>query len=294
MIAEPSTTQSASVPCAGTDTASWIRRHALKFRERLEHKIILDSSKKGKVVLGVMHSPRLGTSLRINNIRCTSCTYNCVYCENGGPAVVSTVRRECLSPYELYIVVKKTLEELAAGGTHIDWLSFNPTSEPTIDIALWREIGLLRDLGIPIAVFTNASLLWNPLVQDGLHCADYVSVKVDSVDEDTWRRINRPHTCLSLGQILSGITEFSRTYAGTLTTETMFVRGMNDSMEDLERTGAFLRTLKRSHSYFMTPGPQTTADPACAPDAAFMASAAAYIRDHIPAAELVSLPMEHV
>ncbi len=294
MIAETGNTPSTAVPCAGTDTATWIRRHALKFRERLEHRILLDSSKKGKVVLGVMQSPRLGTSLRINNIRCTTCTYNCVYCEGGGPAVVSTVRRECLSPYELYIVVKNALEELAAKGTHIDWLSFNPTSEPTIDIALWREIGLLRDLGIPIAVFTNASLVWNPLVLDSLHCADYVSLKVDSVDEDTWRRINRPHTCLSLDQILRGIADFSRTYAGTLTTETMLVRGVNDSIQELERTGVFLCTLKRSHSYFMTPGPQTVAEPALGPDPAFMERAAVYIRDHIPAAELVPLPMERV
>ncbi|MEM3522537.1 MAG: hypothetical protein QW723_05205 [Candidatus Bathyarchaeia archaeon] len=35
-----------------------------------------------------------------------------------------------------------------------------PDGEPTLDINIGKEILLLRQLGIPIAVITNASLLW--------------------------------------------------------------------------------------------------------------------------------------
>lgn len=270
------------------DYKATIKSHVLEFRDRLERRIISDSLKKGDIIVGVEHSVRLGTSLRLNNIRCTTCTYNCIYCENGGPEVISTSRRECLSPYELFIVVQDKLDSLKADGITIDYISFNPTSEPTIDIALWREIGLLRDLGIPIAVFTNASLMWNPLVQDSLHCADYISVKIDSVNDETWRKIDRPHTCLSLDQILSSIIQFSTTYAGILTTETMFVKGVNDTLGELEATGKFLKSLKRSHSYFMTPEQSTNPTHAESPDPVFMELAADYIAHNISSSEVVA------
>jgi len=294
MIAS-TTTKSIPAPKARAwDYKASIKNHALEFRDRLVHRIISDSLKKGDIVVGVTHTERLGTSLRLNNIRCSTCTYNCVYCENGGPEIIATSRRECLSPYELFLLVQDKLEELKSAVIKIDFISINPTSEPTIDIALWREIGLLRDLGIPIAVFTNASLMWNPLVQDSLHCADYISVKLDSVNVETWRKIDRPHTSLSLDQILNSIAEFSTTFAGTLTTETMLVKGVNDTLAELEATGKFLRSLKRAHSYFMTPERTTGLMHAEAPDTAFMELAADYIAHNIPSSDLVHCVVEPV
>jgi hypothetical protein len=51
----------------------------------------------------------------------------------------------------------------------------------------------LKGLGIPVAVITNGSLLWREDVREDLSGADWVSVKVDTVDEETWRAIDRPH-----------------------------------------------------------------------------------------------------
>lgn len=294
MIASTATKSIPAPKARVWDYKTSIKNHALEFRDRLVRGIISDSLKKGDIVVGVTHSERLGTSLRLNNIRCTTCTYNCIYCENGGPEILATARRECLSPYELFLVVQEKLEELKSAGIKIDYISFNPMSEPTIDIALWREIGLLRDLGIPIAVFTNASLMWNPLVQDSLHCADYLSVKLDSVNDETWRKIDRPHTSLSLDQILSSIAEFSKTFAGTFTTETMLVKGVNDTLAELEATGKFLRSMKRAHSYFMIPERTTGLMHAEVPDSAFLGLARDFIAQNIPSSDLVDSVVEPV
>jgi wyosine [tRNA(Phe)-imidazoG37] synthetase (radical SAM superfamily) len=64
-------------------------------------------------------------------------------------------------------------------------------------------------------------------VRRDLEQADLVSVKVDSVAEDVWRRINRPHPSLVLERVLDGIREFSSSYKGMLISETMLVRGVN-------------------------------------------------------------------
>ena len=42
---------------------------------------------------------------------------------------------------------------------------------------------MLRSLGIKIAVISNASLIWDESVREELTKADWVSVKVDALDE---------------------------------------------------------------------------------------------------------------
>jgi len=42
--------------------------------------------------------------------------------------------------------------------------------------------------------------------------ADWVSLKVDTVSPNIWRKINRPHGSLSLDRILEGISDFVRIF----------------------------------------------------------------------------------
>ncbi len=91
-----------------------------------------------------------------------------------------------------------------------------PDGEPTLDINLGQEIQLLRSLGIKIAVISNASLIDQELVRENLKEADLVSLKVDSTEEEIWRRVNRPHRNLHLGSLLEGMLEFARTFRGKL------------------------------------------------------------------------------
>ncbi len=77
-------------------------------------------------------------------------------------------------------------------------MTFVADGEPTLDINLGKEIDLLKPLGIKIAVITNASLVGRKDVQDNLCKADWVSLKIDAVNKDIWRKINRPHKFLEL------------------------------------------------------------------------------------------------
>ena len=96
--------------------------------------------------------------------------------------------------------------------------------------------------------------------------ADYVSLKVDTVNEETWLKINRPHQRLRYNLILNGIEQFSKRFKGTLTTETMLIKNINDNETEIEQLGEFLNTIKRDTSYFMTPIYPTAKSYAVSPD----------------------------
>jgi wyosine [tRNA(Phe)-imidazoG37] synthetase (radical SAM superfamily) len=208
---------------------------------------------KGNAVFGPVRSRRLGYSLGINTMKCKMCTYDCVYCQIGQTPCRSTCRESCISAYELYCVVRKKLDLLSEQKVPIDYITFVTIGEPTLDDNLAQKIKLLREFGYKIAVITNASLLWNDKVQEDLLFADYVSIKIDTVNENTWQTLNRPHTRLRLQSILDGIERFSKRYQGVLTTETMIVKGMNDTIPDIEAIGVFLNRLTRTKSYFTIP-----------------------------------------
>jgi len=42
----------------------------------------------------------------------------------------------------------------------VDYISIVPDGEPTLDLALSEIIVSLKTVGIPVAVITNSSLLW--------------------------------------------------------------------------------------------------------------------------------------
>ena len=119
-----------------------------------------------------------------------------------------------------------------------------PDGEPTLDANLGRELSLLKYAGIPIAVITNASLLWREEVREDLLAADFISLKVDAVSHDLWRRINRPHKDLKLGMILDGVKEFAKSFKGILVSETMLIDDVNYEGE-LERIANFLGGLAK-------------------------------------------------
>ena len=101
----------------------------------------------------------------------------------------------------------RAMEEAArAQGESVDYLTFVPDGEPTLDIGLGRVIERLKPLGVRVAVISNGSLLWRTDVRAALAQVDWVSVKVDAIRPDVWRRINRPlnRMAYALGDWMSG------------------------------------------------------------------------------------------
>jgi len=205
------------------------------------------------IVFGPVPSRRLSRSLGINNIPPKVCTYSCVYCQVGRTMRMQVKREAFYDPQEILEEVKDKVDRLNKIGERLDYLTFVTDGEPTLDINLKEEISLLKPLGIKIAVISNSSLIWKPEVQADLQKADWVSLKVDSIDEKVWRRINRPHRLLNLDKILGGMLRFADSYRGELATEIMLVKGYNDSEDNLKGISEFLMKIKPRTAYLAIP-----------------------------------------
>lgn len=208
---------------------------------------------KGTITFGPVPSRRLGRSLGINNIPPKVCTYSCIYCQLGRTLKMQVEQEAFYKKEKILQDVANKIKEAKKRGEIIDYLSFVPDGEPTLDINLGQEIKLLRPLGIKIAVISNASLMWERDVQDNLQEADWVSLKIDALTEKMWRKVNRPYKTLKLDKILQGILEFSRTFKGELTTETMLINNINDTSEEIQKIAGFIVELKPEKSYIAIP-----------------------------------------
>lgn len=205
------------------------------------------------ISFGPVPSRRLGKSLGINNIPSVKvCSYACTYCQVGRTSKHTIIREQFYSPEVLCREVEKHLSSLSSAEMP-DYLTFVSNGEPTLDINLGASILRLKQLGYPVAVITNASLLFDPLVAEELMLADWVSVKVDTAQADIWKKQNRPHKGLSFDQHNQGILDFSAQYKGVLATETMLVNQSNDSHEALTQTASFIKQIDPSTAYLSIP-----------------------------------------
>jgi len=205
------------------------------------------------IAFGPVPSRRLGQSIGINNIPPKICTYSCIYCQLGRTHTLQITRRPFYAPQQIFAAVQKKIKATKEKKEAINYLTFVADGEPTLDSNLGSEIELLKTLGIKIAVITNSSLIGKKDVQDDLRKADWVSLKIDTVDQKIWHHINRPHGSLILQDILDGISEFSNSFTGDLVTETMLLHDVNDDAEGVRKVAEFIAGLSPAKSYISIP-----------------------------------------
>jgi len=205
-----------------------------------------------QIIFGPVPSRRLGRSIGINNIPYKVCSYSCAYCQVGKAVKMQVERQEFYLPDEIMQQVKQKLNSLAASD-YPDYLTIVPDGEPTLDIHLGELITKLKTFNLPVAVITNSSLINLKDVQDDLLLADWVSIKVDTLNPDLWKRVNKPHKNLDLDAILAGILQFSETFRGKLVTETMLLKNINDGEDGLELLAQFLYRIGPEVAYIAIP-----------------------------------------
>ena len=209
------------------------------------------TEKKMMIAYGPVPSRRLGKSLGVNNIPPKTCSYSCIYCQLGRTNNLQIQRKKFYESGEILVSIKKKVKSMKKES--IDYLTFVSDGEPTLDINLGEEIDLLKTLGFKIAILTNASLIWDSQVRKDLCKADWVSLKIDAINPDIWKKINRPFGSLNIDKILDGISDFSHIFKGHLVTETMLIRNFNDYSEEIEKISKFISTINPKKGYISIP-----------------------------------------
>ena len=182
---------------------------------------------------GPVFSRRFGLSLGIDIMPYKVCSYDCIYCQLGRTGIKAIERKSYkqIDPDNF----SKNLKIVIGKSKHIDYITFSGSGEPTLN----KDLGLLVDVAksiskIPILILTNGSLLYRDDVIRDISAADAIKVSLDACDDEVFKKINRPDSCLIFDDIYEGIFNLVKNYSGNIFLEIMLIKGINDTVEQAE------------------------------------------------------------
>ncbi len=192
-------------------------------------------------IFGPVPSRRLGLSLGINVIPFKTCSFNCVYCEVGKTTDLIIERKSFFDIGAIKDEFVKTVERVGK----IDFVTFSGSGEPTLNSDLGKLIEFVKSFKkYKVAILTNSSLMYRDDVKDELIMCDVVVPSLDSALESSFKKINMPYKDLKIEKIIEGLTDFSNRFQGEIWLEILFVKGINDTKEDLDALCNAIKLIK--------------------------------------------------
>jgi len=198
------------------------------------------------IIIGPIHSRRLGTSLGVNLLRTEAkiCTFNCIYCECGLNFVADS---KLPTPDQVHTALKSKLIELKDDNQHIDVITFAGNGEPTTHPQfpeIVDDVIELRNAYAPnakLSLLSNATMLHRPEIIKALHKIDNIILKIDSAIEETARAMNQPQQPdYSVAKVIEQMREFS----GECIVQTMFLRGNGIDNTTEEEVNAWVEAIE--------------------------------------------------
>lgn len=182
-------------------------------------------------LFGPVPSRRLGMSLGVDLVTHKICSLNCVYCECGRTTTLTLERKEYV-PYE---EVTREIEHYLAHNPAPDYFTFSGSGEPTLNSRIGDVLRFIKRKNntIPVAVLTNATLLYDPEVRKELLAADVVLPSLDAAETSSFLRINRPFHKLNIEKYIQGIVDFRKEFDGKIWLEVLILPGFNDDKKNL-------------------------------------------------------------
>ncbi len=194
------------------------------------------------IIFGPINSRRLGRSLGVNLTPHKTCNLDCVYCECGKTTELTNTRQNFYPPKLVLEELDKALKLMG----HMDYITFSGHGEPS----LYKDIKQIVQ-GIKkaypnqkLAVLTNATLFTDKDVFEAFLEADVVLPSVDSVLDNGFKKINRPHSDLNLDDMLNALLKFREAYKGRFWIEVFICPGINDTQEELNAIAEYLKKIK--------------------------------------------------
>lgn len=192
-------------------------RHELKIKGRLTMNIPTyppDWSKyiwnnPGKVIYGPVESRRLGYSLGINLFPGKKyCSFNCVYCDCGATQAFKLTTEVLLTIERLREAIEHEFAQHEKMNTPIDYITFAGDCEPTLHPNFPDIVDMVIEYSkkyfpnIPTAIFTNSSTISQKQIINAILKIDRKFFKLDAVDENSFRRVNRCLLPISFDKIV--------------------------------------------------------------------------------------------
>ena len=193
-----------------------------------------------KHVFGPVPSRRLGVSLGVDLVTSKSCNMNCVFCECGATRKLTLRRERFKNPEKVKEEISEVLKKIRP-----DYITFSGSGEPTLSKDIGEIIDWIKEhTDIKVCVITNGLLLEDGQVLEEIKKADLIIPTLNSIDNLTFKKINRPSAEVDVAQVMGGLRNLSEKYTGDIFVETFIIEGLNDSDEHTEKMAKFLKNLK--------------------------------------------------
>lgn len=180
------------------------------------------------IIVGPIHSRRLGSSLGINLLPQFGkvCNFDCIYCECGWN---KDGRKDTLLPTveQVRTALEERLKEVVDQGIKVDSITYSGNGEPTLHPQFDKVVDItveLRDKYCPdavISLLSNATGVWKPKIREALKKIDNPILKIDSPIESYVQLINNPSAGYSLEKVKSSLAALN----GNFILQTMFLKG---------------------------------------------------------------------
>ena len=181
---------------------------------------------------GPVPSRRLGRSLGIDFLPFKTCTYDCIYCQLGR-TTTKTIDRQEYFPVD---DVLKEIEEKLKKVSRPDYITLSGSGEPTLYSRISDIISGIKEFSdIPVAVLTNGSLFWINEVRDAVSGADLVVPSLDAGSEETFLRVNRPHSGILFREMIEGLRLLREEFRGSVWLEVFITGGVTDTEDEISK-----------------------------------------------------------
>jgi len=194
-----------------------------------------------KYIFGPVFSRRLGFSLGVDLVPYKVCSMDCLYCEVG-PTTEKTLERAEYVPLE---GVKRELSLFLSSSPQVDYITFSGYGEPTLFSRLGELVSYLKESfpSYRLSLLTNGSLLERDDVLEDVKSIDVVLPSLDAASQEVFEKVNRPAAGLKVENVVKGIERLLKETECRVWVETLFVKGVNDSPEEVEKIGELIHTL---------------------------------------------------
>ena len=179
-------------------------------------------------VFGPVRSRRLGKSLGVNlsPVDGKICSFDCIYCECGlnderRPKSKMPSRQSVREALEARLSAMRDADDLPEAITYSG--NGEPTSHPDF-LNIVRDTLALRDKYCPqakVCLLTNATHLNREDVFEAVRLIDRPCLKLDTVDADYIRLVDRPNARYDVKEVIERIKELN----GRCIVQTMFLKG---------------------------------------------------------------------
>lgn len=189
-----------------------------------------------KYIYGPVKSRRLGLSLGLSLTPYKTCSFDCVYCQQGVTTVKSKERKEYVRIEDILTELKAWLENNPEEAKILNYITISGSGEPTLHLKLSELILRIKEITpLPIAVITNSSLLVIPEVRRDLAGASLLVPSLDAVRQDIFERIDRPAAGIRVEEIIEALVALRKEFRGKIWLEIMLAKGINDDLRHIKK-----------------------------------------------------------